>query len=130
LAVTGTLGQTFPTSAEPNALEWGFALEYSLPYLQSQVKDIGLPAPFKNMIPLVEFSMSTPENRGGGPTTGTINPGILWGNRHLQIGAEAIIPLNKATGSEVGAVFQVQFFIDDLLPRWFGHPIIGGEQGK
>jgi hypothetical protein len=73
---------------------------------------------------------STPENRGGGPTTGTINPGILWGNRHVQIGAEAIIPLNKATSSEVGAVFQVQFFIDDLLPRWFGHPIIGGEQGK
>jgi hypothetical protein len=127
-ALTGTLGQTFPTSAEPNNLLWGFALEYSLPYLQSQVKDLGLSAPFRNLIPLVEFSLSTPENRDGGPTTGTINPGILWGNKHLQIGVEAIIPANRATGSGVGAVFQVQFFIDDLLPKWFGHPIFGDKQ--
>ncbi|MGH7952874.1 MAG: hypothetical protein ACREFE_13290 [Limisphaerales bacterium] len=125
-ALTGVVGESLPTSADPNNLEWGFALEYSLPYLQSQVKDIGLPAPFKNMIPLVEFSFETPENRGGGPTTGTINPGILWGNKHLQIGAEAIIPVNSATGNEIGAVVQVQFFIDDLLPKVFGHPIFGG----
>ena len=127
-AVTGTLGQTFPTEAEPNTFEWGFAVEYSLPYLQAQVKNLGLPAPFKSMIPLVEFSFSTPENHGGGPTTGTINPGILWGNRHLQVGAEAIIPLNTASGSEVGAILRVQFFIDDLLPRWFGHPIFSNKQ--
>ena len=76
-ALTGTLGEELPTSADPNNLDWGFALEYNLPYLQTQVKDIGLPEPFKHMIPVVEFAFSTPENRGGGPTTGTINPGIL-----------------------------------------------------
>ena len=124
-ALTGTVGESLSTGANPDYLAWAFALEYSLPYLQSQVKDIGLPAPFKNMIPLVEFSFATPENRGGGPTTGTINPGILWENRHLQIGAEAVIPANRATGSEVGAVVQVQFFIDDIWPRIFGHPTIG-----
>ncbi|MDE3084596.1 MAG: hypothetical protein KGJ37_05170, partial [Verrucomicrobiota bacterium] len=112
-ALTGTIGESFPTNAAPNNLEWAFALEYSLPYLQSHVKDFGLPAPFKNMIPLVEFSFETPENRGGGPTTGTINPGILWGNQHLQVGAEAIIPVNSATGKEVGAIVKVQIFIDD-----------------
>ena len=122
-ALTGTFGQTFPTSASPNNLEWGFALEYSLPYLQSQVKDIGLPAPFKNMIPLVEFSFESPENRGGGATTGTINPGILWETRHFQLGTEAIIPANAHTGHEVGVVVQIQFYLDDLLPKLFGHPI-------
>ena len=30
----------------PDVLEWGFALEYSVIYLQEQVKDIGLHAPF------------------------------------------------------------------------------------
>ncbi|HEX5399203.1 MAG TPA: hypothetical protein VFY06_09160 [Verrucomicrobiae bacterium] len=122
-AVTGVIGEALPTSADPDSLEWGFALEYSLPYLQSQVKDIGLPAPFRNLIPLVEFSFSTPENRGGGPTMGTINPGILWEARYFQLGTEAIIPANSDTGNEVGAVFQIQFYIDDLLPKIFGHPI-------
>ncbi len=124
-AITGTLGEDLPISAEPNNLDWGLALEYSLPYLQSQVKDVGLPAPFKSMIPLVEFSFSSPENRGGGETTGTINPGVLYESRYFQIGAEAIIPVNGATGHEVGAVVQLEIFIDDILPKVFGHPLIG-----
>jgi hypothetical protein len=125
LALTGTLGLECPTSADPNNLDWAFALEYNLPYLQSEVKDIGLPGPFKQMIPVVEFTFSTPLNRGGGPTTGTINPGILYENNDFQIGAEAIIPANNETGSHVGAVFQIQFYIDDLWPKTFGHPLFG-----
>jgi len=127
LAVTGTLGEDLPTRAEPNNLQWGFAVEYSLLYLQEQVKDIGLPAPFKTMIPLVEFTMTSPENRGGGETTGTINPGILYENPRFQIGAEALIPANSASGHQVGFIIQFELFIDDLLPRVFGHPIFGGQ---
>ena len=123
--LTGTLGEELPTSADPNALDWGFALEYSLPYLQSQVKDIGLSEPFKHLIPVVEFAFSTPQNRGGGPTTGTINPGILYENNYFQIGAEAIIPANRNSGSRVGAVFQIQIYLDDFWPKIFGHPLLG-----
>lgn len=124
-ALTGTLGEELPTSADPNALDWGFALEYNLPYLQSEVKNIGLPEPFKHMIPVVEFAFSTPENRGGGSTTGTINPGILYENNYFQIGAEAVIPANNASGSQVGMVVQIQIYIDDLWPKVFGHPLFG-----
>ncbi len=124
-ALTATLGEELPTSADPNALDWGFALEYSLRYLQTQVKDIGLPVPFKSMIPVVEFAMTTPENRGGGPTTGIIAPGILYENNYFQLGAEAMIPLNRDSGGGVGAVFQLQLYIDDLWPRIFGHPLFG-----
>jgi hypothetical protein len=124
-ALTGTLGEDLPTSADPNNLEWGLALEYNLRYLQTQVKDIGLPAPFRTMIPVVEFAMTTPENRGGGPTTGTINPGILYENNYFQLGAEVIIPVNSDSGSQVGAVVQLSLYIDDLWPRIFGHPLIG-----
>jgi len=124
-ALTGTVGEELPTRADPNNLDWGFALEYNLPYLQSQVKDIGLPEPFKHMIPVVEFAFSTPENRGGGPTSGTINPGILYENNYFQIGAEAIIPANSDSGSQVGAVFQIQIYIDDIWPKLFGHPVFG-----
>ena len=124
-AVTGTIGVDFPTSADPNNLNWGFAVEYSLPYLQAQVKDLGLPKSLRNMIPLVEFSNTSPFNRDGGETTGTINPGVLYESRYFQIGAEAIIPVNAATGHNVGAIVQLEIFIDDIWPKWFGHPLIG-----
>jgi len=127
-AITGTLGEDLPTSAEPNNLEWGLALEYSLPYLQAQVKDIGLTAPFKDMIPLVEFNNTSPENRDGGETTGTINPGVLYESKYFQLGAEAIIPVNRATGHNVGAVIQLEIFIDDIWPKMFGHPLIGSDE--
>jgi hypothetical protein len=125
--VTGVVGQSFPTGGgDPNTLEWGFSLQYQLPYLQSHVKDIGLPKPFKDMIPLVEFAFSTPENRGGGETTGTINPGVLYETKWAQFGVEAIIPVNRASGTHVGVVFQTWIFLDDLMPKLFGHPVFGG----
>lgn len=133
-ALTGTVGVAIPgESANPDgsfnsdALQWGFALEYSMPYLQEHVEDIGLPRPFRDMIPLVEFSMSTPFDRSGETTTGTINPGVLWETKYCQIGAEAVIPVNTHSGPDVGAVFQVQIFIDDLFPKAFGHPIFFGD---
>jgi hypothetical protein len=134
LALTGTLGVSIPgESANPDgsfnsdALQWGFALEYSMLYLQQHVEDIGLPKPLSDVIPLVEFSMTTPFDRSEQTTTGTINPGILWEGKYCQIGAEAVIPVNAHTGPNVGAVVQVQIFIDDLFPKVFGHPLFFGD---
>jgi hypothetical protein len=124
-AVTGILGEDIPDRAEPNNLEWGFAFEYSLPYLQQEVKDIGLPQPFKKMIPLVELAMTSPENRGGGQTTGTVNPGVLYENAYFQLGAEAMIPVNSASGHHVGVIVQLEIYIDDIFPKVFGFPIFG-----
>ncbi|HZK79529.1 MAG TPA: hypothetical protein VFC46_00640, partial [Humisphaera sp.] len=126
-AVTGEFGQSFPTSAaSPNAFSWGFAVEYSLMYLEQHVKDVGLPAPFKEMIPLVEFSMQTTENRGvGGLTTGTINPGVLWVTNYYELGVEANIPVNHDSGAHVGVTAELWIFIDDIFPQTFGHPLFG-----
>jgi len=126
-AVTGQIGQTFPTSAaDPNVLQWGFAVEYSLPYLQQHVQDTGLPAPFKDFVPLVEFAMATGENRAQkGLTTGTINPGVLWITDYYELGVEANIPVNGASGAHVGVNLQLWIFIDDIFPKTFGHPLFG-----
>jgi hypothetical protein len=125
-ALTGSIGQSFPLSDDAsNALSWGFALEYSLPYLQQHVKDIGLPEPFKNMIPLVEFAMQTTENRGGGLTTGTINPGVLYEHQYFQIGLEANVPVNRLSGAHVGVTLQAWIYIDSIWPHLFGRPIFG-----
>src|SRR3984957_363115 len=86
-AVTSTLANSFPNKDDDsNQFQWGIALEYSLPYLEQNVADTGLPRPGRDMIPLVEFAMATNENRSeSGQTTGTINPGGLWETPYFQV---------------------------------------------
>jgi hypothetical protein len=148
-AVTGLVGIAIPTSAStrtvtlnettgernidverhPTVLEWGFAVEYSIIYLQEQVKDIGLHSPFDRLIPLVEFAFETPLNRGQeGLTTGTVNPGVIWSGKYFQVGAEAMIPVNTRTGNEVGFIAQLHFYLDDLFPQSLGRPLFGGNK--
>jgi hypothetical protein len=143
-ALTGTVGLAIParagdrsvsfdpttgrnivtTSPNPDLLQWGIALEYSIIYLQEHVKDVGIRAPFDRLIPLVEFAMQTPANRVNGPTTGTVNPGIIWSGHYCQFGIEATIPVNSHTGNNLGVVGQLHFYLDDILPKVFSKPLI------
>jgi hypothetical protein len=113
----------------PDVLEWGFALEYSVIYLQSQVQDMHLRAPFDRLIPLVEFALETSLNRGSRrQTTGTVNPGIIWAGRYCQFGVEAVVPINQRTGNNVGVIAQLHFYLDDLFPHSVGRPLFGGRE--
>ena len=126
LAVTGAVGLAIPEGRRnSDVLKLGFALEYSLPYLQSFVKDVGLPAPFSRMIPLVEFDLQKPVDRGATGFTGTVNPGLIWAGRSYQVAVEAIVPVNGRTGGGKGLLFQLHFFLDDVFSRSLGRPIIG-----
>ena len=144
LALTGSAGVAIPTRSRtrtvtveggeveeeierhPHLLQWGFALEYSLPYLTSFVRDVGLPSFFRRLIPLVEVELQTPLDRGqGGRTTGTVNPGIIWAGRFFQVGVEAVVPINERTGKNVGVRAMLHFFLDDLFPTSFGRPLFG-----
>ncbi|WP_431823749.1 hypothetical protein [Burkholderia sp. F1] len=127
LAITGTIGPRLTlNSADPNSLSWGVTMQYSLPYLQNFVQDMGLKAPFNNLIPLVEFPMSTcTANPCSGHTTGTINPGVMWLNRWGQFGVEAQIPVNHASGTGVGILLQAHLYLDDVLPNSIGKPLFG-----
>jgi len=119
---TGALTQDI--ALNPITLSWGFTLQYNLQYLQAFVKDVGLGAPFNRMIPLVELALETCLNRGcGGQTTGTVNPGLIWFGKYLQLGLEAIIPINERTGKNVGVRGLVHLFIDDLFPHSLGRPL-------
>ena len=108
-----------------NAWSGGLTVQYSIPYLQSQVKNIGLPGFLGDLIPVVEVTWSSPASSPSAQgTTWTVAPGVIYLAQWGEIGVEALIPANKATGTTVGAVALVHFFLDDLLPTSLGKPLI------
>ena len=146
LALTGTVGYAIPSMKKTrsydtdldtgetaidiehhsNQVVYGFAVEYSMLYLRSQVRDLGFPEWVNRLTPLVEFNFSSPTTgRFGEQTLGTINPGIIWSGQQIQLGIEAIIPATRATGRNVGVIAQVHFYLDDIFPTSIGRPLFG-----
>ena len=144
-AVTGQVGYAIPgsnstttfnsdtgdldTEFHPRVLVWGGSLQYSLPYLKSAVADLGLPDVVNRLIPIVEASLQTPVANtltSGTVTTGTINPGVIYVADKYQIGVEAIVPINRQSGTGVGAIAQLHFYLDDIFPNSIGRPIFAG----
>ena len=110
----------------PDVLVWGGSLQYSMPYLKSNIVDLGLPDFFNRLIPIVEVALQTPVANtitSGTVTTGTINPGVIWAGDKFQVAAEAIIPVNRASGTGVGGMMQLHFYLDDIVPQSIGRPI-------
>jgi hypothetical protein len=124
-----TGNQTVDTEFHPRVLNWGGTIQYSMPYLKSAVVDLGLPDFINRFIPLVEATMQTPVANtytSGTQTTGTINPGFIWVGNTFQIGIEALIPINRQSGTNVGVIAQLHLYLDDIDPRGIGKPIFGG----
>ncbi len=129
LAITGSIGIGVPAAARvtggpADTLQIGIAFEYSLNYLQTQVRDVLRP-PFDRMIPVVELTLQKPLDSVSGKITGTAAPGLLWAGQYVQFGAEALLPVNGASGRGVGFIAQFHLFIDDLFPQTIGRPLLG-----
>lgn len=120
---------TADTEFHPRVLNWGGTIQYSMPYLKSAVVDLGLPDFINHLIPLVEATLQTPVANtltSGTMTTGTINPGVIWVGNKFQIAAEALIPINRQSGTNVGFIAQLHLYLDDIDPHGIGKPIFGG----
>jgi hypothetical protein len=147
--LTGQVGYAIPSSRSsvtvdpdsgdisvdlrPQFLRYGFSLQYSMPYLKSSVVDLQLPDFFNHLIPIVEGRFQTPVannfNTGIG-TTGTINPGVVWVGNYFQVALEAMVPINRASGTGVGAMVQLHLYLDDLFPRSIGAPLLGTDANQ
>ena len=125
LAITGEVSRVFSDapSASPSAWNYAASLQYSMPYLQQNVKALHIPQFLTRMTPLVEVAMTSPD---AGTPTGTISPGILYDAPTWQLGAEAVIPANRATrqGQGTGFIIQYHLFLDAFYKSWFGKPLI------
>jgi hypothetical protein len=112
----------------PQNLVWGNSLQFSMPYLKSNVVDLGLPDFFNHLIPIVEAQFSVPVANNFGNdfiTTGTVNPGVIWVGSYFQVGIEAIVPINRASGTSIGAIGQLHLYLDDIFPTTVGQPLLG-----
>ena len=132
IAVTGSVGMSVPfdqdstvyegdppvpdTVRNHDSLTYGLTLQYSLAYLQANVKDVGLGDIVRRLVPIIEFAGETPFDGGGGErTTATVNPGLLWTGNKIQLGVEAICPINAASGADIGVIAQLHLYLDDIL---------------
>jgi hypothetical protein len=135
-AVTGQIGYQIPTTSfdliqnafVPQVLVYGGSVQYSMPYLKSEIQDYRLPDFINHLIPIVEAQLQTPVRNNFGNsfvTTGTVNPGVIWVGSYFQVGLEAQIPVNHASGSGVGVLGQLHLYLDDMFPTTIGQPLLG-----
>jgi hypothetical protein len=135
-AVTGQVSYEIPTTSldlvsgnpVPQNVLWGTSLQFSMPYLKANVVDLGLPDFINHLIPIVEAQFVRPVANNFGidnVTTGTVNPGVIWVGSYFQVGVEAIVPINRASGTGVGAIAQLHLYLDDIFPNSIGQPLLG-----
>ena len=74
----------------------------------------------------MEISLQTGLDRGNHDTTGFIYPGAIYTAQYFQLGVEAVVPLNAASGRDVGVLAQLHFYLDDVAPAVFSRPLFGG----
>ncbi|MGH9551117.1 MAG: hypothetical protein ACRD3W_17165 [Terriglobales bacterium] len=140
-AITGQIGYAVPTKSSsggidessglfvatpnPQVLAWGGTLQYSMPYLKSSVRDFGFPDFINHLIPIVELDLASEVSNfdNAERTTGTVNPGVIYVGNKYQLAAEAIIPINRASGDGIGVIGQLHFYLDDIFPNSIGRPI-------
>jgi hypothetical protein len=116
-------GQLAPMlTGNVDILHWGFAVEFSTLYLTSRFTG-GPPKeePLNQLVPLVEFAF---DSSRGTKSIATMNPGFSNVAVTWQIAVEAIVPLNNASGHNIGARTQLLLFLDDLVPSLFGKPLL------
>jgi len=118
---------SFDRQLNPTIFNWGFTLQYSLPYANANVGEIAGPDFIKRLIPIVEFGLQSPISNapaGSRMTTGYIQPGVIYAADSWQIAIEALIPVNKASGKRVEVIAELHFFFDDIFPKSLGKPLL------
>ena len=115
----------------PQFLIWGGSVQYSMPYLKSQVANLRFPEFVNRLILITEFNFQTQTSNFDGEerTTGTINPGLVYMAEKYQLAVEAIIPVNRVSGDDIGVIGNVHFFLEDIFPRSLGKPLLGPASG-
>ena len=144
LAITGEFDASFPMTAtnadgglNPTSVTYGATLQYSLLYMNSQVREV--PELFRRLIPAFEAIFTTPVSNlapnapgqfASNVTTGVVGPSLYYIGRYFEVGLMAQAPINRESGAHPGALAIVDFFLDDLAPDTLGKPLFGPPQPR
>ncbi len=129
LAITGYAGCQISEGSRLNAVDAGFSVQYSIPYLLSKVANVDLPPLLRGMTPITEVMYTAASGPGRNShdqgTQVVVAPGISYsGGSGWELGVEALVPATRAAGSRVGVIAQLVVQLDYLLPdSIFGRPI-------
>ena len=125
-AVTTFSGLTVADSSpRPDVVSNGFAVEYSIPYLQSKVRSFDLPAPIDHLTPITEVLFTSPVGRSyGSRSTALIAPGVSYAGEGWEFAVEAQLPATRATGSGIGVTAQLHIALDFFFPDTIGKPLL------
>ncbi|MDE2580582.1 MAG: hypothetical protein KGL52_03030 [Rhodospirillales bacterium] len=133
-AITGEIDYGIPNtgpSAGGGIATWsgGLSLQYSIPYLQSQIRNYDLPSLLARLTPVVELGWSsaaanTDRRPSGNPTTFLLGTGAVWTGETYAVAAEVLWPLNGAAGHGLGVIGQFHLYFDDMFPNTLGRPLI------
>jgi hypothetical protein len=136
-AITGELDYSIPNAGPAkgdyggiNSWSGGLSLQYSIPYLESQIKDYGLPKALANLTPVAELGWSSAASGSArrptsNPTTFTLGTGAVWTGEDFSLSTEVLWPLNGAAGHGLGVIGQFHLYFDDMFPNTLGKPIFG-----
>jgi hypothetical protein len=95
-------------------------IEYSLPYLSNDVRDIGLRWPLRNMYLYTEFNYEQLVTGPSGQTFPQIlaTPGIAYMDYYVELSLATQFALNHATvpNNHAAVLGLVDLFIDDIFP--------------
>jgi hypothetical protein len=133
-ALTGELdyniADTGPGSGVGSINTWsgGLSLQYSIPYLQSQIHDYGLPTILADLTPVAELGWTSAAGASdfrptGNPTTFKLGTGAVWTGEYYSFSTELLWPLNGAAGHGLGVIGQFHLYFDDLFPNSLGKPL-------
>lgn len=133
-AITGELEYSMPNTGNAsgyggiNTWSGGLTLQYSIPYLQSQVHGYNLPPVLANLTPLVELSWGSAAANSAfrpteNPTIFNLGTGAVWTGNDYALSAEVLWPLNGNSGHGLGVIGQFHVYFDDLLPDTLGRPL-------
>lgn len=134
-AVTGELDYHMPNaglgSGAGGIATWsgGLTVQYSIPYLQSQIRSQDLPGIVANLTPLVELGWTSAAGESSrrptnNPTTFTLGTGAAWTGEDEAFVAEILWPLNGAAGHGIGIIGQFHLYFDDVFPTTLGKPLL------
>ena len=141
-ALTGTLGYTIAntslkvTGTDPDtgaavfnngtSNQWngGLSLQYSMRYLQSQVKDFGFPEFVNKLTPVVELSWSSPASKPNQDARSTYSASASITPPAGGARRRNADPRQQADRSHMGVIAQFHLYFDDLFPHSLGKPIV------